>query len=180
MDKYTEHMTSPLDGAVRHGAEQKQVMHISKQTRQIVFEKCGGKCAYCGTDLAGTKWHVDHAEPVDRLSKWVGGERVITGTKEIVTPEYVRQYGFSGTTQKPQRLKTIGFAKPENHHIDNMLPACASCNINKHSYNVDQFRAAIEKHIESLNSYNVQYKMAKRFGLVNETGNKVQFYFEHI
>ncbi len=28
--------------------------------REAVFNKCGGKCAYCGCELSG-KWQVDHA-----------------------------------------------------------------------------------------------------------------------
>lgn len=44
-------------------------MSISKKERQALFEKFGGKCAYCGCEL--TKgWHVDHMEPIVRDSKW--------------------------------------------------------------------------------------------------------------
>lgn len=37
-------------------------MKISKQQREIVFGKYGGKCAYCGCELQ-KGWHVDHIEP---------------------------------------------------------------------------------------------------------------------
>ena len=30
--------------------------------RAIVFDKCGGKCAYCGVDLV-KGWNVDHIKP---------------------------------------------------------------------------------------------------------------------
>lgn len=38
---------------------------MKKQDREIVFNKYGGKCAYCGTPLV-KGWHVDHIEPVVR------------------------------------------------------------------------------------------------------------------
>ena len=31
-------------------------------SRAIVFDKCGGKCAYCGVDLV-KGWNVDHIKP---------------------------------------------------------------------------------------------------------------------
>lgn len=68
--------------------------------------------------------------------------------------------------------------KPENHNIDNMNPACPSCNIQKSSLTVEQFRYGIQKFVESLNKYSTQYKFAKKYDLVSETSNKVTFYFE--
>ena len=35
---------------------------MTKNERQIVFDKYGGKCAYCGSKLQ-KGWHVDHIEP---------------------------------------------------------------------------------------------------------------------
>ena len=35
---------------------------MTKNERQIVFDKYGGKCAYCGCELQ-KGWHVDHIEP---------------------------------------------------------------------------------------------------------------------
>lgn len=34
--------------------------------RQAIFEKTGGKCLYCGCDLAGTRWQADHVHPIIR------------------------------------------------------------------------------------------------------------------
>lgn len=34
-----------------------------KINRQAVYEKCNGKCAYCGTDLAFKDMQVDHVIP---------------------------------------------------------------------------------------------------------------------
>lgn len=67
---------------------------------------------------------------------------------------------------------------PERHYMDNLNPSCSSCNIQKHSETLENFRWNIENFINSLNSYHNQYKFAKKFGLVQETGKKVVFYFE--
>ena len=69
-------------------------------------------------------------------------------------------------------------AKPENDTIQNKMPSCPSCNINKHSMALEEFRKSIIRYVESLNNYSVQYKMAKKYGLITETNKVVKFYFE--
>jgi hypothetical protein len=59
-----------------------------------------------------------------------------------------------------------------------MNPACASCNIQKNSYSLEQFRTNIKQFVNSLNEYSTQYKFAKRYGLVSENNIDVKFYFE--
>lgn len=73
-----------------------------------------------------------------------------------------------------------GCEKPENNNLENMNPSCASCNIQKNSYTLEQFRFNIQYFVASLNKNNTQYKFAKRYGLVKETDSKVQFYFEKL
>lgn len=109
--------------------------------RKAVFEKFGGRCAYCGELLPEKGWHIDHKEPCVR--------------------------SFKG-----------GYDNPSALCAENEYPACASCNINKHSMSVEQFRASISKFVESLNKYSVQYKIAKRYGLISEIKQEVKFYFE--
>jgi len=67
---------------------------------------------------------------------------------------------------------------PELDVPSNMYPSCPSCNINKHTMTIEEFRYQIERFVNSLNERITQYKIAKRFGLVEETGAKVTFYFE--
>lgn len=38
---------------------------FSKAVRQAVYEKCGGHCAYCGTELHISKMQVDHLIPIE-------------------------------------------------------------------------------------------------------------------
>lgn len=70
--------------------------------------------------------------------------------------------------------------KPENHKLENFNPSCASCNIQKSSLTLEQFRSQIKQFINSLNQYSTQYKFAKKYGLVNETQIEVIFYFEKL
>ena len=37
----------------------------TKKQREIIYNKYGGKCAYCGCDLPD-RWHIDHIIPVRR------------------------------------------------------------------------------------------------------------------
>jgi len=36
---------------------------ISKEVRQIVYDKCGGHCAYCGCEITIKQMQVDHIQP---------------------------------------------------------------------------------------------------------------------
>lgn len=126
---------------------------MKKSDRIKIFEKYGGKCAYCGCDLTKS-WHADHIQPIVRDSKW-----------DRKKSKFVN----SGTCRNP-----------ENEILENFNPACPSCNIQKNSFSVEEFRANIRKLVISLNEYSTQYKFAKRYGLIIETGDPVQFYFEKI
>lgn len=69
---------------------------------------------------------------------------------------------------------------PERDKIENLMPSCPSCNINKHSDSLERFRDLIKGFTKSLNEYSTQYKIAKRYGLVSENEIDVKFYFETI
>jgi 5-methylcytosine-specific restriction endonuclease McrA len=47
-------------------------MHITKKQREIIKQKFGGHCAYCG-EILGDKFHVDHVKPLMRYAKYHGG-----------------------------------------------------------------------------------------------------------
>lgn len=132
---------------------------MKKADRQKVFDKYGGRCAYCGCEL-GRGWHVDELEPIRRKNKMIGGYRDEAG-------EWVER-----------RLVPDGYMHPERLNIDNQMPACASCNINKHSGSLEEFRRMIAGFMKHLNEINTQYKIAKRYGLVTETIKPIVFYFE--
>ena len=62
--------------------------------------------------------------------------------------------------------------------LDNMLPACRSCNNYKASMSVEGLRRAIERWPEVLARDSVTYKNAVRYGLVLPNPKPVKFYFE--
>ena len=68
--------------------------------------------------------------------------------------------------------------KPENEKLENYNPSCPSCNIQKNSYTLEQFRENIKQFVNSLNKYSTQYKFAKKYGLISENEIEVKFYFE--
>lgn len=152
---------------------------MKKSERQIVFHKYGGRCAYCGCELQ-KGWHVDHVEPCRRIRKWVSGNYYHKVSGRVASPEDMDSVNefHERFEWKEGRYVDAGYTNPEANHIDNYMPACPSCNINKHGYTIEQFRANIQGYLNSLNLRMVQYKMAKRYGLVEETGKPVVFYFE--
>ena len=125
---------------------------MNKKERRSVFDKFGGHCAYCGCKLP-QGWHKDHVKPIRRKLNYDTGKQKVLST---------------GKCRYPKR-----------ECAENYFPACASCNINKHSLSVDDFRKLINGFITSLNRDSTQYRVARRYGLVQETEKPVVFFFEN-
>jgi hypothetical protein len=139
---------------------------MTKQERNVVYEKYNGKCAYCGCELQ-KGWHVDHVEPIRRGWRYKldkNGKRIKKDSKGYYT-EYEKEYYE---------------LHPERNTLDNYLPSCPSCNINKHGDTIEEFRENIQGYLNSLNLRMVQYKMVKKYGLIKETNEPVVFYFETV
>lgn len=136
---------------------------MKKSDRQIIFDKYGGRCAYCGCGL-DKGWHVDHMLPIRRKRKAVGGfwDNQLSPDRNWVERKYVPD----------------GCEHPERDVLENKIASCRSCNINKHGQSVEEFRSMIAGFMKSLNERIVQYKVARRYGLIQETGIEVKFYFE--
>lgn len=153
---------------------------MNSEIRQKIFDKYGGRCAYCGCELKDG-WHVDEIEPVRRRNKTIPAGWYKNGVAVPKTDwQYLSEQDIvdAGLAWKDARHVFDRYDHPERLTIENQNPACASCNINKHSESLENFRASIKKYVESLNLYSTQYKIAKRYGLVAETNAEVKFYFE--
>jgi hypothetical protein len=152
-----------------------------KEHRQKVFEKYGGRCAYCGCELQ-KGWHVDEVEPCRRKYRIEKGHWLRISDKRKMTISDMSELSEADVVGKYKWVeeKTVfdGYEHPERLHLDNQMPACASCNINKHSMGLEEFRKTIAGYLNSLNLRMVQYKMAKKYGLVVETNQPVEFFFE--
>lgn len=130
-------------------------MRLSKIQRAALRERFGGRCAYCGAPL-GDRWHADHIEAVERKL------------------EFVRD-GYR------TRLRTTGEVhRPERDCMDNLNPACGPCNIDKHAMSLENWRQKLQNAPGVLARNQPTYRHAVRFGLVQETGAKVVFYFERL
>jgi 5-methylcytosine-specific restriction endonuclease McrA len=74
--------------------------------------------------------------------------------------------------------KDGGMERPENDHLDNLMPACAPCNIDEHAMSLEEWRKKLQRAVEVLTRNHPTYRHALRFGLVQETGATVTFLFE--
>lgn len=154
---------------------------MKKKDREIVFNKFGGRCAYCGEPLRNG-WHVDELLPCRRKYKRVPSHYILKSTGEKADVRHLTEDEFTKDKFEyiPEKMVSDGYSHPERLHIDNQMPACASCNINKHSMSLEEFRKLIEGFIYHLNNLSTQYKIAKRYGLIQETIKPIVFYFEGV
>ncbi|MGL4684190.1 MAG: HNH endonuclease [Hafnia alvei] len=117
----------------------------------------GGRCAYCGCELPEKGWHADHVEHVMRVS--------------VVDDAAARKGKF--------KLKHTGDMWFEDRDcIENMVPACAPCNLFKATFSVEMFRSQVAAQAERARLYSVNFRTAERFGLVEAIDKPVVFWFE--
>ena len=67
-----------------------------------------------------------------------------------------------------------------NDAIENLFPACRVCNNWKLFHDLEVFRRELSLQVERLNLRSSNYRIAKKYGLVTETGEPIKFYFESI
>ena len=124
---------------------------MKKSDRQKVQDKYDGKCALCGSFLT-IGWHCWDIEPI-----------------QSVVDE-------SGTIIKV------------NTELENIIPVCKKCGSMRRAYvnkkiSLEDFRSQIAMTFNFLKDGcmgSSAYNAAIRFGLIEETGNPIIFYFEKI
>lgn len=122
--------------------------------RKAIWDKSGGHCWYCGTQLPEKGWHEDHFEPVYR---------------ETV---YAKENGRA--VAKP----TGNMLKAGRDTEDNKVPSCAPCNLFKSVFSVEEFRQEIQMQVERARKSSVNFRTAERFGLIKTNDDPVVFWFE--
>lgn len=85
-----------------------------------------------------------------------------------------------GDMQVDHLVALNGWSEQGTDTIDNMLPACRSCNHYKNAMPLESFREMVENMPMALARDNVTYKNAVRFGLVVPNPHPVVFFFEKI
>lgn len=79
----------------------------------------------------------------------------------------IRNYGY-----------TEEFTGIDVHSIDNLMPACGSCNRYKATMDLETFRKQLQKIPDRLQRDVCTYNIAIRFGMVQENREPIKFYFE--
>ncbi len=123
---------------------------LAKAEREQLRLKYQGRCAYCGVSL-GAVWHADHLKAVERKLEYVRG-------KELVP--------------------TGELWRPENDLLENMMPSCPPCNIDKHMMSLEDWREKLQNAPAVLARNNPTYRHAVRFGLIEVMEQPVVFFFE--
>lgn len=124
-------------------------MAIKKSTRKIVHAKFGGRCAYCGEEITYKQMQVDHIIPQRNYSE-------------------IHKCLIDGVTKVDYGL----------HDLVNLNPACRVCNLWKSTFDIDLFRSELEDQLNRARKYSRNFRMAERYGLVEEKKTSVKFYYE--
>jgi hypothetical protein len=152
---------------------------MKKSDRLKVFNKFGGRCSYCGCELPERGWHLDHLLPVNRLQKRIAECHRHKITKEKIEKRDLPERWFNEYERVPEKIVFDRFQFPERDTVENAMPSCASCNNYKMTFGIEIFRRELGLLVGRLNKTFTQYRIAKRFGLVQETGIEVKFYYEN-
>jgi 5-methylcytosine-specific restriction endonuclease McrA len=130
-------------------------MTFSKQQREKIHQKYNAKCAYCGCDVTVRQMQVDHVIPKTFFIEHV--------RKKIRVPYFLTH-----------------LTESDVNHDDNLNPSCISCNKWKSAHDLETYRNEIYEQVKRLNIYSSNYRMAKKYGLIQETLKPIKFYFESI
>lgn len=124
---------------------------IKKEIRLKVWKKYHNRCAYCGCLLEYKDMQVDHIIPFRNHSEIHGC--------------------------------LIGEFGKVNYGIDNfknLNPACRVCNKWKTAMVLEEFRNEISMQVSRLTKRSAGFRMALKYGLIESTVKKVEFYFEQL
>jgi len=62
--------------------------------------------------------------------------------------------------------------------LDNLMPACVSCNLSKSTWSLDMWRDELKAKVERLHKYEKNFRLLVAFAQVEITDKPVQFFFE--
>lgn len=79
-----------------------------------------------------------------------------------------------------QADRKVPLALGEADTMENLFPACKSCNHYKRTFDVEGFRKYLSGIPRRLMCSNTAFNAAVRYGLVKLTGDEVTFYFETV
>lgn len=90
--------------------------------------------------------------------------------------------GFHVDHIEPRQRGRIGDPRVINgpNHIENYNPSCASCNINKSTFSIEQWRHELKRKIQILRRDSTNFNLIERFELISINEIDVVFYFEKL
>ncbi|OGM09073.1 hypothetical protein A2Z67_03760 [Candidatus Woesebacteria bacterium RBG_13_36_22] len=123
---------------------------MTKAERQKVYDKFGGRCAYCGQIITPRQMQVDHINP-KLLSHWLKSDIMREELKTDIT---------------------------DINAIENLNPSCRLCNNFKTFMTLEEFRIQLSKQVSRIKS--TQFDRALKFGQITLTPKPIMFYYEVI
>jgi len=126
-----------------------------KIDRIKVYEKYHAHCAYCGEFIKMKDMQVDHIIPQN--------EFIIYIKNNFRVPVFLQHLTVN-----------------DLNHIDNLNPSCRVCNKWKSTFDLELFRSELQAQVERLNLRSANYRMAKKYQLIQENIIPIKFHFETI
>lgn len=71
-----------------------------------------------------------------------------------------------------------GLGKPQNDTVENIVPACAPCNLFKGVFSVEEFRRELQLQVQRARRTSVNFRTAERFKQIQVTERPIKFWFE--
>ena len=124
---------------------------LSKDTREEVYAKYNGHCAYCGKEIDIKDMQIDHMIPFANS-----------------------MYGSEEDREKVEQMIVDGTIDD----IDNLMPSCRSCNFYKGGCGVESLRKKILTQLEHSCRSTFQTRLAMQYGMITYTPWDGKFYFE--
>lgn len=126
---------------------------MSKIDRQLILNKYNSRCGYCGELIELKSMQVDHIIPRSEFLTCIKNNWKI--------PEFLKHL----------RITDV-------NHNDNLMPTCRVCNKWKANFSLEFFRKELKEQIKRLNDYSSNYRIAKKYNMIQELDIPVIFYFE--
>ena len=112
---------------------------IPKATRQQVYDKYHGHCAYCGRKIEMKEMQVDHIIPI--------------------------AYSCYGPRDKAEEVRKM-FEDESINAIGNLMPACRACNFYKSINDIERFRNRIKSELDHTCRHSFQTRLAMQYGIM--------------
>lgn len=137
-------------------------MAKSKRIRELVYNKYSGHCAYCGKEITMKEMQIDHL-----YSKYLYSCYKDKIEDMKAHPNRYSNYDIEHAKGFPNDIDGI----------DNLMPACRSCNFRKSEMQLDTFREELRKQATT-EMKRFQARQSADYGLIEHHDHPIVFYFE--